>query len=152
MNLKELKNKSYQEIADMARTNHIADMAIIGKFKCDDTFKVEVWPRDNGYVPHIHITVYEGKDDKVKFQSAVKLTRPEYFPHGGKYEDIFSSRQKKAFIKFISSVRQSTSKKLVDMTNYEYCCMLWNDNDSRRKVNVQYDENDNPIIPDYSQL
>ena len=139
MNLKEIIN------------GHIADMAIIGKFKCIDTFKVEVWPSDNGYIPHVHITVYESKDGNIKFQTAVKLAKPEYFPHGGKYEDVFSAKQKKAFVKFMKE-RTPESRVVKSVTNYEYCCYLWNDNDSRRKIKVQYDEDDNPIIPNYTQL
>lgn len=49
---------------------HISAMAIIGKFKCGDTFEVYVYPPDNSMVPHIHIMVYEGPYDKIKFQSA----------------------------------------------------------------------------------
>lgn len=131
---------------------HISAMAIIGKFKCGDTFEVYVYPPDNSMVPHIHIMVYEGPYDKIKFQAAVKLEKPEYFPHEGKYGDKFSSKQLKAFVTFMTKVIPSDNRKVMDMTNYEFSCFMWNQNDSRKKIHPKYTESDEPIIPNYSEL
>lgn len=80
------------------------------------------------------------------------MTSPKYFPHGGRYKDVFDSKQKKAFVDFMLAMKTPTIKRESVMTNYEYCCLLWNENNLNVKVEVQYDESDNPIIPDYSKL
>ena len=119
-------------------------------FLSEFSFEVYIRTNDGGNIPHVHIwdTGTKGK----RFNSCVKLTSPEYFPHGGKYKDTFSSKQKDAFVEFMKEVRTFSNKRVPAMTNYEYCCFLWNENNSNVSVEVQYDENDNPIIPDYSQL
>lgn len=38
------------------------------------------------------------------------------------------------------------------MTNYEFCCLMWNNNDSRKKIHTKYTESDKPSIPNYSEL
>ncbi|HIR37002.1 MAG TPA: hypothetical protein IAC93_01355 [Candidatus Limisoma gallistercoris] len=52
----------------------------------------------------------------------------------------------------MSEVKTSLIKRVPAMTNYEFSCWMWGDNNSNMDVDVQYDENDNPIIPDYSKL
>ena len=139
MNLKKLNS----------RPRRIFDMSRVG-FLSEFSFEVYIRTNDGGNIPHVHIwdTGTKGK----RFNSCVKLTSPEYFPHGGKYKDTFSSKQKDAFVEFMKEVRTFSNKRVPAMTNYEYCCFLWNENNSNVSVEVQYDENDNPIIPDYSQL
>lgn len=51
----------------------------------------------------------------------------------------------------MSEVKTSLIKRVPAMTNYEFSCWMWGDNNSNMDVDVQYDENDNPIIPDYSK-
>ena len=140
MNLKQLHEQNY---------HRIADMSIAGQFKKGYLFEVLVWSKDGGNEPHVHV-VDENTGGR-EFSACIKLTSPEYFSHGDKYEDTLNSRQKKAFVEFMKE-KISESRVVKPVTNYEYCCYLWNKNNSNVSVEVQYDENDNPIIPDYTQL
>ena len=135
-----------------SNSRELMALVIIGKFKCGDTFEVYVCPPDNRMVPHIHVIAYEGTYDKIKFQSAIRLDKPEYFPHEGKHEDVFNAKQLKAFVAFINKVRLSNNRRVMDMTNYEFCCLMWNNNDSRKKIHTKYTESDKPSIPNYSEL
>ena len=139
MNSKELHERDQREIADIARIGFIED------------FSLEVYVRtdDGGNEPHVHVWDRGTKGEK--FSTAVSLKEPKYTPHGDKYKDTFNSRQKKAFAEFMKE-KISESRVVKPVTNYEYCCYLWNKNNSNVSVEVQYDENDNPIIPDYTQL
>lgn len=141
MNLKELKNKSCQEIADMA---------IVGHFKRGMMFEVKVWTKDGGEEPHIHIV--DENSGGQNFSACVKLLAPEYFPHGNKYKDVFNSQQKKAFVEFMASKDSDSEELGVDKTVYEVCCWLWNKNNSNRKVKIPRDDEGNALIPDYSLL
>ena len=140
MNLKELHERDQQEMVDIARIGFIED------------FSLEVYVRtdDGGNEPHVHVWDRGTKGEK--FSTAVSLKEPKYTPHGDKYKDTFNSRQKKAFVAFMGSITPPKSKRELPMTNYELCCTEWSRNNSNMDVEVQYDENDNPIIPDYSQL
>lgn len=139
MNLKELYERGYQEIADMARIGFIENLSF------------EVYVRtDDGNEPHVHVWDRGTKGEN--FSTAISLKGPKYTPHGDKYKDTFNSKQKKAFVTFMGSITTPKSKRELQMTNYELCCAEWNRNNSNMDVDVQYDENDNPIIPDYTQL
>lgn len=141
MNLKEINDKLH---------HRIADMSIAGQFKKGILFEVLVYSKDGGNEPHIHVV--DENTDGDEFNACIKLTSPEYFPHGGKYTDTLNSRQKRAFVNFINSIDPDSKDLGKERTVYEVCCWLWNKNNSNLKVKVQYDENNNPIIPDYSQL
>lgn len=140
MNLKQLTDRP-RRIFDMSRVGYLTEFS----------FEVYIRTDDGGNIPHVHIwdTGTKGK----KFSTCVKLTAPEYFPHGGRYKDVFNTKQKKAFAAFMRAQANLKAKWLGGQpTNYEYCCFLWNENNSNVNVEVQYDENDNSIIPDYSLL
>ena len=126
MNLKELHERDQREIADIARIGFIEDLG----------FEVFVRTDDEESVPHVHIWDYT----------------PEYLTHRDKCNNVFNPRQKEAFTNFMSEVKTSLIKRVPAMTNYEFSCWMWGDNNSNMDVDVQYDENDNPIIPDYSKL
>lgn len=127
----------------------IPDIAMIGTIE-DLGLEVFVKTDDENVEPHVHI--WDRTTRGEKFHTCVKLLTPEYFPHGDKYNDVFSSEQKKAFAKFMESIDLNCKEDLrVEITVYEVCCWLWNMNNSSVEVEVCYYA-DEPIIPDYSQL
>lgn len=142
MNLKEIKNK-------IIKSRRIFDMSRVG-FLTEFDYEVYIRTDDGGNIPHVHVW---GRDTKgKKFSTCVKLTTPEYFHHGGRYKDVFNSKQKKAFVDFMSNKRPPRLVGDLPRTGYELCVALWNDNNSDKDIEIQYDKNNNPIIPDYSQL
>ena len=141
MNLKEIKNK-------ITKPRRIFDMSRVG-FITDFDYEVYIRTDDGGNIPHVH--VWDRGTKGKEFSTCIKLTTPEYFPHGGRYKDVFNSKQKRAFVEFMN---KKTPETRIDKpaTNYQRCCSLWNQNNSNVNVEVQYDENNNPIIPDYTLL
>ena len=93
---------------------------------------------DEGMVPHFHISDKPNPKES-NFSSAVKIQIPEYFPHGGHYEDKLSSKQKKQLMKFLNTIDTGLS-------NWEFLLRTWNKNNSCNKVNL-YTE-----LPDYTTL
>lgn len=136
----EFNERDQREMVDIARIGFIEDLG----------FEVFVRTDDEESVPHVHIWDYDTRGEKVN--SCVKLLIPEYLTHRDKCNNVFNPRQKEAFTNFMSEVKTSLIKRVPAMTNYEFSCWMWGDNNSNMDVDVQYDENDNPIIPDYSKL
>lgn len=136
----EFNERDQREMVDIARIGFIEDLG----------FEVFVRTDDEESVPHVHIWDYDTRGEK--FNSCVKLLTPEYLTYRDKCNNVFNPRQKEAFTNFMSEVKTSLIKRVPAMTNYEFSCWMWGDNNSNMDVDVQYDENDNPIIPDYSKL
>lgn len=79
--------------------------------------KVEIYPNE-GNIPHMHVYNDSG------FNTCICLHSPNYFSHGGKYKDKFTSNQCKIFNSWLSDINFgfTTSK----ITNWEAAVFIWN--------------------------
>ena len=77
------------------------------------------------------------------FSCCVKILKPDYFIHTGK-EDTLNSKLKKSLINFLTSKH----RKRKNITNWEYICMCWDDNNSNYELPEEIYDN----MPDYTKL
>lgn len=133
-NLKGSPNQSNGLLFEMARVGFIGG-----------SLEVYVRTDDGGNIPHVHIrdTNTQGEE----FETCVQLEKNAYFLHG-KYKDKMNTSQRKSFAEFM----ESPSKTKRYNTNYEFAIDMWNANNSNVNIEVQYDENGNPIIPNYRTI
>ena len=124
------------EIYGVSRVGYISAWGIV--------LEIYVNSNDPGKLPHFHV---RNKDDWSEFHSCIRIDCAEYFAHGNKV-DVLSSKEKKALQQFMSSdVRQKLfSEDGRRLTDWEYVCILWNDNNS--DVTIE----ENLVQPDYMQL
>lgn len=78
--------------------------------------KVEIY-NGEGQVPHIHVF----NNDK-SFETCVCIYSNNYFAHGGKYTDKFSSKQCKEFNDWMNN---QNTKFPGNATNWEVTAFLW---------------------------
>lgn len=134
----EFNERDQREMVDIARIGFIEDLG----------FEVFVRTDDEESVPHVHIGIMT---QEVRNLILVLSYLHQSILHT-EISAIMFSIQGKTFTNFMSEVKTSLIKRVPAMTNYEFSCWMWGDNNSNMDVDVQYDENDNPIIPDYSKL
>ena len=98
-------------------------------------YKVEIYGGE-GSIPHMHIY----NSDK-SFETCVCVYSNNYFSHGGKYSDKFTSKQCKEFNKWL---KELNTKSAIPMTNWEMVMTMWegnNGNDCKfpenRKIRIQ---------------
>ena len=78
---------------------------------------IEVYPRE-GPIPHFHIC---SKDKN--FNSCIRIYENFYFSHGGKYKDIFNSKQCKQLNNYLM---QDCTKEPKVMSVWESIIFCWN--------------------------
>lgn len=49
-------------------------------------------------------------------------------------------------------MREEIHSRTFNGTNYEFAVDMWNKNNSAFTIEVQYDDNDKPIIPNYTTI
>lgn len=108
------------------------------------TFDVFVRTDDPGNVPHVHI-----QSKNKKFKTCIRLDTNQYFLHG-EWRDTFNTKQCKLFNNFMRSYKDTSLG--FNITIYEYAVAMWNDNNSKRKLSITNDKDNNIIIPDYSSI
>lgn len=77
---------------------------------------IEVYPRE-GPIPHFHIF----SRDK-KFNTCIRIYENFYFSHGGKYKDIFNSKQCKQLNGYL---KQDYTKGRVKITIWDEIIFSW---------------------------
>lgn len=122
--------------------NPLNEMAKIGTFgnKVGERGNYEVWVynKEGDGIPHFHIV-----NSEENFSCCIKILEPDYFIHTGK-EDTLNSKLKKALINFLTSKH----RKRKTITNWEYICMCWDDNNSNYELPEEIYDN----MPDYTKL
>lgn len=101
--------------------------------------KIEVYAGE-GQVPHMHIF----NSDK-SFEACICIYSNNYFAHGGKYRDTFSSKQCKDFNNWMKRPNSDFGGKA---TNWEVTAYLWNflnrdcrfPNHLKTKIQPQYED------------
>lgn len=111
------------------------EMARVGT--TENNLDIIIRTDDPGKIPHFHII--DKSDDKDN-EGCIKILVPEYFDHGSKNMHLNSS-QRKELVRFL----RSKHKKL-NITNWEYLIILWNDNNSDVIIDDELE------MPDYSKL
>lgn len=120
------------------------EMARVGKI---GEFEIQVWNREGGEVPHVHIYNDEPRGKNTGLDACVQLEKSMYFPHG-KHTGTMNASQRKEFNEFMH--RPHRTGKFA--SNYEYAVFLWNDNNSSHEIELKLDANGEVIIPDYSEI
>lgn len=113
------------------------EMALVGH--TEDNLEILVRTNDPGKLPHFHII---DKNKKFNNEGCIRIDIPEYFDHGGKTMHL-NSKQRKDLIDFLN--KPYRNKKL-NITNWDYLVLLWNDNNSDIEID------DNVEMPDYNLL
>lgn len=121
-----MKRVIHQDIYGMSRVGFTSDQ-----------YEVYVNTDDGGNLPHFH---YRKKDDWDAFHSCILIESPEYFAHGGE-EDILNAKQRMQLQKFLES-----KNKRLNISNWEYLCGLWDDN------NYNIEVSETATQPDYTKL
>ena len=120
-------------------------MSRAGKISADgDTFEIYVNTDDAGKIPHFHFRCI---NEWNKFHSCIRVESAKYFLHGSK-DDKLNSKQRKELQKFML---EPSAAKLYDengnrINNWQYICILWNDNNSDVMIS------EDAVQPDYTQL
>lgn len=134
-----IRRKVYKEpLYEMAR------VGFISSGNKQTVFDVFVRTDDPGNVPHVHI-----QSKNKKFKTCIRLDINKYFLHG-EWRDVFNTKQCKLFNNFMRSYKDTSLGN--NITIYEYAVAMWNDNNSKRKLLITKDKDNNIIIPDYSQI
>lgn len=120
----------------------IMEMAKIGSIdtQVGKTGNYEIWiyNREGDGIPHFRI-VNEEED----FSCCVRILECDYFKHTGK-EDTLNTKLKKSLNTFLKSPHRKNKK----ITNWEYLCACWDDNNSNYELPDDIGEN----MPDYLNL
>lgn len=116
----------------------LLEMAQVGPL--DNKLIIYIRSNDGGSIPHFHIVDKQtlGKD----FHTCVEIKTNKYFHHTGK-EDILNSKQRKNLNDFFKQKHKSAK---LNLTNWEYCLILWNDNNSNMNVPEDLEQ------PDYTEI
>ena len=127
---------------------HIFDeeIARIGYFGRQNKYEVYVKTDDWGYLPHVHIRSVETKGHK--FESCVQLKDNSYFLHG-QYGDVMTPAMQRSFEEFM---HQEIHHGRFKGTMYEFAVMMWNFNNASETFEAQYDDENNVVIPNYSNM
>lgn len=132
-----MKRMIKQDIYGMSRVGQISGNGV--------TFEIYVNTNDAGKVPHFHMRDMNEWD---KFHTCIRIDAPEYFLHGTK-QDTLSSKEKKLLADFMEA---PTRKALYDehgnrINNWQYVCMLWDDNNSDVVIDPEIKQPDYRLLP-----
>lgn len=114
------------------------EMAQLGEI--DNKLIVYIRSNDAGNIPHFHIV--DKRTLGKEFHTCVEIKTNKYFHHTGK-EDVLNSKQRKNLNDFFKQKHKSTK---LNLTNWEFCIVLWNMNNSNMNVPEDLEQ------PDYSEI
>ena len=119
----------------------LLEMARVGYL--NGQLEVYVKTKDGGSIPHVHVrdTNTQGR----LFETCIELGRNMYFLHG-KYDQMLTKKQCQRFNEFM---HEEIHTRTFNGTVYEFAVDMWNYNNSHVNIEVEYDANDKPIIPNY---
>ncbi len=128
--------KSTEDIYGMSRVGQISGNGV--------TFEIYVNTNDGGKIPHFHM---RDIDDWDNFHTCIRIDAPKYFLHGSK-QDILSAKEKKLLADFMEAPTRKAlfNEKGQRINNWQYVCMLWDDNNSDVMIDESVEQ------PDYRQL
>lgn len=140
--LKEIIKEAVQEtLNEIGQLDEMARVGYVG-----GEYEVYVRTNDGGNIPHVHIRDTNTQGNL--FETCVELERNRYFLHGN-IQDTLSQKECKAFNRFMHEEMHSRT---FNGTMYEFAVDMWNKNNSHVNIDVKYDTNDKPIIPDYTTI
>lgn len=90
-----------------------------------------------GPIPHLHFFTNDHSID-----GCLRLDKPEYFSHGGRYTSTLKRKQIEELINFMYSPHEIHS----DVPNWKIAIVLWNTNNPRCKISIDLK------MPDYRLL
>lgn len=129
------------EKATLKELTKLQEMAVrVGIIEKGD-YLIYVNTDDSGNIPHFHCV--DNNTGGQKFNTCIRIDKPEYFLHGYKIDTITNGRERKALDTFL---RQPFSKPKFNGTNWEYIVMIWNMNNSSVEVDETMEQ------PDYTKL
>lgn len=139
-----IKKSIGKVLAEMINREPLLEMARVGFV--DGSLEVYVKTNDGGNIPHVHI-----RDTNTKgrlFETCVQLETNTYFLHG----HIQQTLTRKQCRDFNAFMHEEINTRTFNGTMYEFAVFMWNCNNSNTNIEVQYDENDLPIIPNYDTI
>ena len=116
----------------------LMEMALIGN--TSDNIEIRIYGGE-GYKAHFHFRHIQSKR-----KGCIRLDTPEYFKHDGN-RDVLTSDEIDSLIVFLNSNNKELSENGVELSNYKYLCILWNQNNPSRKKDF-----DKITMPDYTKL
>lgn len=131
-----INNTSLENIYGMSRVGTISSKGA--------TLEIYVNTNDAGKIPHFHL---RDMNEWNRFHTCIRIDKPEYFIHENK-QDTLTTKEAKELNEFMIS---PTRKPLFNengqrISNWEYICMLWDDNNSDVMIS------EDVVQLDYSQL
>ena len=108
--------------------------------------EVYVKTDDGGNIPHVHVRDINSQGKL--FETCIELKSNRYFLHG-KYTQTLTKAQCRQFNAYM---HEEIHTKTFNGTVYELAVDMWNYNNSRVKVQVEYDEQNQPVFPNYDTI
>jgi len=131
---KEIKS-NLKETLNLDECEILNEMATIGQ---DNNGYVYMIYKKEGVIPHFHIL----KDNKTI--QCIRIDKPYYFSHNGKYSYKLNSKERKELVSFLNRLHFSKRPNNT-MTNWEFLLSQWN-------IENNTDINEDLVIPDYTKL
>ena len=116
----------------------LMEMAQIGT--TSDNFEIRIYGGE-GYNAHFHFRHIQSKR-----KGCIRLDVPEYFKHDGN-RDVLTSDEIDSLIVFLNSNNKEMLENGIELSNYNYLCILWNQNNPLGKKDFSKIE-----MPDYLKL
>ena len=136
-----LNHTTYSEQMGIEGMSRVGTVSMRGA-----TYEIFVCTNDPGKIPHFHL---RDIDDWSKFHTYIRIDKAEYFHHGNK-QDILNAKEKKQLNDFMQSISKKKLRRPgaepIEITNWEYVCILWDDNNSDVEIA------DDVVQPDYTKL
>lgn len=137
----------------------IFGMALINpKLQMNTTISVEIFQKDEGPIPHIHVYT----DKSREHCALVRLDAPKYADHHDNNHPencTLNQSEKDQLINILSTVWRKYAIELADgsyrpATGYEAAVQMWLDafGEPSAPYEFIYDKSGAPIMPDYSKL
>ena len=121
----------------------------IGYFGENDEYEIYVKTDDEETTPHFHIRDAETKGER--FETCVCFETNHYCLHG-EYGDVLRPEQQALLKEYMESLSLYKLYALPLVRNYEWAANMWNLNNETTQVTLQYDNEDEVIIPDYDKM
>lgn len=98
------------------RRHTLREMARVGRA---GRYEIRVYGGE-GHIPHFHF-----KDTQTGREGCARLDAAAYFPHG-RYTAALNAGERAELVKFLRSAKEP-----LGITQFQYICVLWNDNNPR---------------------
>lgn len=144
----DLEGRRLKKIVRESIENIIASKRVLEEYArvgIMDGVELLVYTDDSGYIPHLHLRDYSTKG-KV-FDCCVRLDTNQYFSHG-RHKDRMNAKECREFDEFMRAPSAIPNFS----TNYECAVNMWNLNNSKTRIDLQYNEKGEIIIPNYRDL